>query len=301
MTHAPFPVRVLEEHAIVTPLGVRFVDDFSGLPIGRDPDLEVWTWPEGTPERRIRMHPAGSNTFAAHGLPGWREFEAGPGDERFWQSWLAKEKRTFVVEARDHRARFLPLQVRVEVPVAGVAGPVCAAQLPSNRRHAVPLFSAPTRVVPATAAIIRADLFDRAAGHGAAWAVVEAMLDGQTVARGMADDKGRLVLLLRYPEPQSAWTSPASPASSPRSPLSEQSWTLDLVVRYERALPARAVPDLCDALAQSPAQLLADAGSPSIDLLQCTLHYGSTTVLRTAGTFGNEHGCVLVITSGSPQ
>jgi hypothetical protein len=207
-----------------------------------------------------------------------------------------------VVGARDLLGRFLPVQVRVELPVKGLAQPTCAPQLPPGRRHGVPLFSAPTRSVPATAAIVRADLYDRSAKRPASWAVVDATLDGRPVARGMADDQGHLLLLFAYPEPQSSWSSPpaASPASPPRLPLSEQSWAIDIMARYERGLATREVPDLGEALTQSSADLLADAGSPSANLTQLTLQYGATTVLRTANTIGTERGYVLVTTGGSP-
>lgn len=295
--------RTIEHHRIVTPLGVLFVDDFSGDPVGDD--LEVWTWPEGVPQLRVPMRRAGAGSYAAHGLPGFREFAAGAGDEDFWREWLAPDRRrTFVVEARDLQRRFLPAQVRVELPAAGLARPSCWPQLPSNRRHGVPLFSASTRAVPASAATIRAQLYDRSAKRPASWAVVDARLDGRTIARGMADSQGHLAVLLPYPEPQSSWTSPpadsTSPASPPRLPLSQQRWTIGIEVRYERAFASRRVPDLCEALAQAPAQLLADAGSPSQELTQFTLQYGVPAVLRTANATAHERGHVLVTTGGSP-
>ena len=294
-------VRVIERHSIVTPLGVQFVDDFSGAPVASG--LEVWTWQEATPARRVVMHPAGAATYAAHRLPGLSEFEAGSGDDDFWDRWRAEPPRRFVVEARDLRARFLPMQVRVDLPAFGVARPACPL-LPPNRRHAVPLFSASTRAVVPTVAVVHADLYDRSARRPAAWAVAEARFDGRAIARGMADREGRLILLLPYPEPQASWTSPpaapTSPPSPPKLPLAQQSWSVEIAVRYERTPSIPDVPDLCGALAQPPVQLLADAGSPSQRLTEITLRYGERAVLRTANTGGEERGRVLVITSGSP-
>ena len=308
-------LHVLERHSIVTPLGVQFVDDFSGVPI--DSGLDVWTWPEGLPDRRVPARPAGSATYAAHGLPGFRDFERGDGDAAYWTKWLAAPKRRFIVEARDRDARFLPVQVRVELPAFGRARPSCPQLLPVSRRLAVPLFSAPTRLVPATAAIVRAELYDRSLQGPAAWAVVDARLNGRTIARGMTDRHGRLVLLFAYPEPQASWASPpiavTSPAATPMGPLADQRWSIDIVVRYDRSLlrhdvasrgdrtaAIREVPDLCDALAQAPAALLADAASPSFDLTAITLRYGEAAVLRTANTLDQERGRLLVITGGSP-
>lgn len=301
MTTAPFPYRVIERVSTVTPLGVRFVDTFSGAPVNTG--LEVWAWPEGTPTLRVPMRRAGSGAYAAHGLPGLRVFEAGAGDDAFWETWRAPaNKRVFVVEARDSLSRFLPVRARVEVPARGLAEPLSPALLPADRGPGVPLFSAPTRMAPATAATIRGHLFDRSARHPASWAIVDAKLDGRVIAHGMADGDGQLLLLFPYPEPQSSWISPppASPASPPRRPLADQSWPIDIEVRYDRTLPRHAAPDVGDALAQHPAGLLADAASPSLPLTQITLQYGSAAVLRTADTTSEERGHVLVITSGSP-
>jgi hypothetical protein len=249
------------------------------------------------------MHAAGAGTYAAHGLPGFREFVAGPGDDDFWDRQRAAPATRFVVEAGDTYGRFLPVQVRVDLPAFGVARPACP-RLPASRRDVVPLFSASTRAIAATAAVVHADLYDRSARRPAAWAVAEGRFDGRVIARGMADRKGHLVLLFPYPEPQSAWTSPPAPPTSPPSPLkpplSQQSWSVEIAVRYERTASIRDVPDLCEALAQPRAGLLADAGRPSLPLSEIALRYGDRAVLRTANTSGEERGCVLVITSGSP-
>jgi hypothetical protein len=303
-----------ERQSSVTPLGVQFVDDFSGTPIGSG--LDVWTWPEDAPGLRVPLRLAGSATYAAHGLPGFRRFETGDGDTAFWSKWLAEPKRTFVVEARDLDARFLPLQLRVDLPVFGRARPSCPLVLPANRRHAVSLFSASTRSVPATAATVRAELYDRSLQAPAAWAVVDARFEGRTIARGMSDRGGRLVLLFAYPEPQASWASPPIAVTSPAAPmvpLSEQRWPIDIVVRYDRSLlrhdvtvrrdrtaAIREVPDLCDALAQAPARVVADAASSSLDFSGTTLRYREAAVLRTANTLGDERGRLLVGTGGSP-
>jgi hypothetical protein len=304
-----------ERHSIVTPLGVQFVDGFSGVPVGSG--LDVWTWPESAPSLRVPLRPAGSAMYAAHGLPGFRDFERGDGDDRFWTGSLSEPKRRFVVEARDLDARFLPLQVRVDLPAFGAARPSCPQMLPENRRTAVPLFSASTRSVPATVAVVRAELYDKSRQGPAAWAVVDARFNGRTIARGMSDRAGRLVLLFAYPEPQASWASPpmavTSPAAAPMVPLAEQQWSVDLAVRYDRSLlqpdarvggdataAIREAPDLCDALGQAPAGFLADEASPSLDLTGITLRYGEANVLRTANTAGRERGRLLVITSGSP-
>jgi hypothetical protein len=297
------PFRVIERHCLVTPLGVRFLDDFSGGPVADG--LEVWTWPDGMPQLRVPLRPAGSASYAAHHLPGFRELGAGAGDESFWRRWLGPEhRRTFVIDARDRAGRFLPVQARVDLPVRGFVHLPCAAALPAGRRHGVPLFSASTRSVPATAAVVRAQLLDRSARRPASWAMVDLRLDGRVIARGMADRDGRVVLLFPYPEPQSAWvSSPAevmAPSSPPRLPLEEQRWELDLEVRYERTAVPAPVPDLCEALAQPAAEAVADDTSPTAPLTRLTLRYGERMVLRTANTAAHERGWLVVTTGGSP-
>jgi hypothetical protein len=153
-------------------------------------------------------------------------------------------------------------------------------------------------------AVVRADLYDRSLRRPAAWAVAEARFNGRTIARGMSDMNGRLALVFAYPEPQASWASPPAEVTSPAvplmAPLAEQRWLLDLAVRYDRTAPVRTVPDLCEALAQAPAQCLADASPESLPVTGIALRYGEATVIRTANTSGEERGCLLITTGGSP-
>jgi hypothetical protein len=145
----------------------------------------------------------------------------------------------------------------------------------------VPLFSAPARIAPAGTAAVRADLRDAVTGAPAAWAVLEVSSAGTPVHRGVADERGSVVVLLPYPEPP--WHGPSPPPGS--RALSDQTWSVSVSVRYSPAAtspPAGEPPDLCAVLTQSPATLLAML-SPSSPLGAQTLAFGRELVLRTAG------------------
>jgi hypothetical protein len=294
-------LKLLERHAIVTPLGIRFVDAMTGRTVGGG--LDVWTWPEDAPQARRPVRATSSGIHAAHRLPGLLDFEQGAGDAAFWAAAPAAVRRVFVVEARDLEGRFLPLQARVAVPAQGFVSSACASLLPAECQDAVPLFSAPARRVAGAVASIRADLWDVGVRRQAAWAVVDAAVDGRPVARGMADAQGQLALFFAYPEPPAMWASPpiGSPAVPPRVPLADQRWDVDLTVRYARRAGVAPVPDLCDALRQPPAELVADAMSPAPPMTRVVLRYGEGAVLRTANTGDADRGRVWVMTAGSPS
>jgi hypothetical protein len=198
---------------------------------------------------------------------------------------------------RDRERRFLPFTFDAEVPMRGLFADDCGlAPSPPELVGTVPLFSAPTRVAPGGTARVSADLWDVGADAPASWAVLEVSAGGALV-RGVADERGRVIVLFAYPEP------PLQPASPPPPPgsraLSKQEWPLTLAVRYAPASmsppspdPASGdPPDLCAVLTQTPATLLA-ADSPVTPLGPQTLAFGTELALRTAG-----HSELLVLSA----
>jgi hypothetical protein len=163
---------------------------------------------------------------------------------------------------------------------------------------AVPLHSAPSRVPPAATAVIRAELRDAESGGPAAWAVVEASVGGTRIGRGMADARGRLLLLAHYPEPTPPPLGAAagSPPSGPTVPLYEQTWPVRLDV-YASARPLGDPPDLCDALLQPPAIAWEDAAQRAA-LGEVDLRYGEELQVRTSG--GADGALLVTRTDGSP-
>jgi hypothetical protein len=139
--------------------------------------------------------------------------------------------------------------------------------------------------VPAGTAVVRADLWDADADAPAAWAVLEVGAPGGATYHGVADAAGRVAVLLPYPEPP--WHGSSPPPGS--RALSDQTWPLELAVRYSPAaasppLPdpsAGVPPDLCAVLTQRPATLVDD--SSPLALLTPTLRFGHELVVKTSG------------------
>ncbi|HEX8502107.1 MAG TPA: hypothetical protein VF659_16095 [Pyrinomonadaceae bacterium] len=149
--------------------------------------------------------------------------------------------------------------------------------LESNPAQALPLYSAPTRPVTGGLAVLRAALWDAAAGAPAAWALLEARVNGQPTARGYADAAGRVALVFPYPEPAS-FVQQNQP--QPATPFTRQEWPVSVFASYKPRSPAPPVPDLKATLAQPRATLWADAARTT-PLTKVTLRSGQQLVVRS--------------------
>lgn len=262
-------------------LGVRFWDRVSARPVADG--LELVETTSGTV---ATYGPHG--VFAFHDLPGLRESANGVGDDAFWSSPPTRAAFTFRV--RDRERRFLPFTFDANVPARGLFAEDCGlAPSPPEIVGIVPLFSAPSRVAPGAIARVSADLWDVEADRPAAWAVLEVSADPSAPPyRGVADERGRVVVLFAYPEPPLHAASPPPPPGS--RALANQTWPLTLAVRYAPAAmsppapdPASGEPpDLCAVLTQPVATLLA-ADSPATPLGPQLLAFGRELPLRTPG------------------
>ena len=244
--------------------------------------------------------------FVAHGVPGLRVLEAGTGDDGFWAA--LPPPRPFLVEVRDLLERFTPFVVHVGLPVRrggqreGLVVPPCIAELAPLEPVAspplvpayVPLFPTAARTVHAGMAAVRATLVDAITGTPAEYAVLEVRESGRVIARGIADARGEVAAVFAYPEPPAAPpSSPPGPAARPQ-PLAQQTWDLDISIRYRRDLlrytpdPVRPpLADLCDVVQQPPAA--ATTSSPPTTVAEATLRYGEELVL------GGDAGAELLI------
>jgi hypothetical protein len=215
----------------------------------------------------------------------------------------------FIVEVVDSARRFQPFSLSLALPIRGVVdGQAFMDGSPPSLTFGVPLFSTPSRIVPAAMAVIRADLWDPQAGADqqggpAAWAVVTGHVPGRPAVRGVADARGKLALIFAYPEVvTNGLTSP--PDSSPLSPpeagmsLREQAWPITLQAAYERRDPVPQILPLVDILAQPPARLWDDFSQT--ELTQVTLRFGQELILKSSNVQGRPRSELWITPAGSP-
>jgi hypothetical protein len=129
--------------------------------------------------------------------------------------------------------------------------------------------------VPGGQAVIRLELRDVASQQPAAWALIDARYNGQSIGRSYADRLGRVALIVPYPEP------PDPPITSPpstRTPLVAQTWSIELRAFYTPI--AVDPPDLCDVLQQTAAQLFTSLSPPNA-LTHVTLTFGQELVVKS--------------------
>jgi hypothetical protein len=269
---------VIERLSKVAPLGVRFWDEVAHKSIGDG--LLVTAYRPLQPDRRCALTLNRANVFVLQNVPGLRDVEFGDGDTAYWDDLPAPQ--SFVIDVFDTTSRFLPFTFTAAVPTRDLFELICGSPPDLS---GVPLFSSPTRSIPGGYGVIRAELRDEAQFDirteeyaPAAWAMLEAWYDGQLVGRGLAGDNGRIVVLFPYPEPINP---PISSPPTPRTALTSQVWPIELHAFYS-ALPAAQSPDLCAALAQSPATLL-NALSPPTPLTMVNVAYGVDAIVKTAG------------------
>ena len=147
----------------------------------------------------------------------------------------------------------------------------------SNPTPALPLYSAPTRAVAGGMAVLRASLWDATADAPAAWAMLEARVNGQPTARGYSDASGQIALLFPYPEPPSfVQQNPPPPAVA----FTRQEWAVSIFASYKPQDPAPRLPDLKAVLAQPRATVWADAARTT-PLTKVTLRSGQQLVVRS--------------------
>jgi hypothetical protein len=238
--------------------------------------LEVSAYSLSNPERRIESVVTPSGVFVFRGLSGLATEEFGAGDAAYWN---AVTSRPMIVEVADSESRFLPFLFDTTAPFKGLTQLLCwSPPSPPDSTVGVPLFSAPARPVPGGNAVIRAHLWDAQADIPASWALVEAHSNGRVLGRGIADERGQLVLIFTVPELEDKL--PTSPLSMGES-LKEQTWTIELRVFYAYwGTPPPVIPDLCKVLNQPPTRVWARR-SPNVPLGMVELEYGKELIVKS--------------------
>lgn len=286
-------IQRLDRLTLVAPLGLRFCDLMSGVLVGDGLDVQVY--PSGSPATRVSAIANRKGVYVLHHAPGLRDLEHGEGDKAFWQN--LPPARNFVIEVNDNERRFQPFQFTASLPAEGVyqwTDPLFSS--PLSPAKSIPLYSSPVRAVPAGMAVVRADLWDGSNDTAASWAVIEASLNDRIIARGIADEQGRIALIFPYPAPRPFAISspPASPLGSPPTastlPLTEQAWPIRLRALYTPVRPIAsppnlfetkpALPELRFTLSQPEATIWADAAFTE-PLLEGSLEYGHERVLQS--------------------
>jgi hypothetical protein len=219
-----------------------------------------------------------------------RNLQNGAGDDDYWNN--LPPKKDFAIEVTDVQNRFLPFQFTASLPARGIYEWVETS--PPAVTRSIPLYSAPARTVPAGLAVVRADLWDPTRGtHGseAAYAVLELFDNDNFVARGIADQKGRIALLFPYPAPKTFAPSspPGSPLGSPPTAtgpaLTDQIWTFRARVLYAVQSPPQistddALPDLPSTLSQPEARIWADEAQTE-ELFEVAVQFGQPLILKS--------------------
>lgn len=277
---------VLDRLTIVTPLGVRFQDATTGEVIADG--LTVSAYPVTRPNARQSLFLNRRGVFVLRHAPGLGDVENGAGDFDYWNN--LPPKKNFVIEVRDDQSRFVPFQF-----VVGLPAEWNQAVSPPPAIKSMPLYSAPTRIAPAGMAVVRADLWDPTRGDDgevAASAVLELYDNDQMIARGIADESGKIAVLFPYPAPRSfaVASPPGSPLSSPpvatTPALTDQVWTFRVRAFYAagqsppQTSTENSLPDLDAVLAQPEATLWADEARTE-ELTEVAVQFGQPLILKS--------------------
>lgn len=282
--------RTIERFTLTSPFGVRFWDVVSREFVRSG--LAVTVYEVGNPRRPANAFPNHSGIWILRDLRlrdrTTQFFEFGDGTDAFWADWPAPVKQ-YDLTVGDEQRRFQPFHFVCGAPQRGFARCSCGVTHspvdPSSPDDAVPVFPSGTRTAPAGIAVVRAQLEEwplrspapGAAPQWAAWAYVEAWIDGRFAGASFADDQGRVTVMFPWPTPAGDLLSPPSPLR-PALALVNQSWRVELRAFYA-ALPSATPPDLCDVLTQPRASLIGRLPDEPLQFVE--LAYGRELVVRS--------------------
>ena len=249
--------------------------------------LMVSARPQGGHHQPIRAFRTASGIYAFRDLPGLHDIEYPIENQAAGSPPLAFR---FLIEVVDTRKRFLPAIFEVDIPHQGIFPDVELGSPPGNKLPGFYLFSAPTRPVPASLAVVRAQLVehvDADTQRPAAHAVLAVQVPGPTTWYGVADDRGAVAVL--FPYPTFTVSSPvASPIGSPATVV-QQHWEVSVSVRYDSPPLMSPIdsmlPDLGRIFNQNPGNIwstLVDQPSQPVTQVTTELIFGQALELRTS-------------------
>jgi hypothetical protein len=256
-------IRALERLGYRASLGILAEDGVTGVGVTDGLLATAWRLDDpATPYVAQRSPVSGILGFGRLPVP-WRSTHAVVPPETP-VTWPPSPAVAYLVRVEDTLARYLPVLVRADVPVAA---PVT-----------VPLSSAPNRPAPAGFGTVRGEVHARSDGRPLPWSLVR-VDTGTVVSQTVADQRGRFALHLPYPEalPVLAGSPPAGPG------LSSVVWPLTVTVRCQPSAltfsgPLTAdSPELASITGQAAAQIVdGGANHPSVG---ATLAFGTPLVL----------------------
>jgi hypothetical protein len=273
-------IQPLEWVTLGEPVGLRFRDELTGAFVGGG--LQVKAYAPDWPERFVTAEVTPSGNYYFPLLPGLARGAATPA-------------RPFVIEVADVEGRYLPYRLEITTPCRRLGGSAASPPASPLEEGPLPLFSAPSRTLPAGSATLRAELREGESGAPAVWAILEVFYRGALLGRGMADEKGRLATAFAWPEPEN-FAAGSQPAETAR-PLTKQHWDLDVRLFYRPEGAAPSQPDLNAALAQPAAALWQDEARTA-PFSAVRAHYGQEIVLRSQDTNGRDMP-VLIVTAAA--
>ncbi|HEU4880753.1 MAG TPA: hypothetical protein VFT45_00870 [Longimicrobium sp.] len=301
--------RVLERVTRNTPFGVRFWDTAEATSAVEGLVVEVYS--AANPRARTRAVPNRSGVYVAQTVPSFAG-QGSPPDAalRDWEGSDAEPEalwslapRPYRVEVRDPLGRFVPFAFDAGLPARGLfswAAPwlpspppaaLPATGSPAGVLEPIPLFSSPSRPVPGTMAVVRAQLREQGADGPAAWALLGVSIDGETRGLGLADGDGRVAVIFPYPEP------PRMTLASPPEARNDFAWPVELTAYVPAASPPgppRETADLAETIAAlaAPRAVIESLGSPGAPPPR--LSYRQELTARTAGAAGADAGYLWI-------
>lgn len=268
---------VLEQVIRRVPFALLASDITTGTLVNAGLRLTARPYSRGFPVIEAQRAPVSGN-LGFYSLPNLRTYEHGEAALEDFCPDSANPNYLLLIE--DAQGRYLPQVIALCLPY-GVKN---SSGVWEAKAFETMLFSSPARPTAGPSyGLIRGELWDSTNQRPAAWALISAQTsDRASGGIALSDARGMFALFIAYPKPGTANT-----------PLNQQSWTLDISVRYQpsarvhhASAPPGAPPDQRSILAQAAATFTeGGAATTALDL-----SYGAAAILKTQPAAEPEDG-----------